>query len=129
MSFWYKISRVMKPREETSDHAKHPDLKTRYYGASFTRVFRKAKQLENESGNINKLIKADEERGEVFVEATNGKDRFDVIMTIVQVGPNETAIDIVSSIRNKAGDWGKNFPIIVYVLKEFDQSFPNIKKG
>ncbi|WP_125555405.1 hypothetical protein [Salibacterium salarium] len=129
MSFWYKISRVMKPREETSDYAKHPELKTRYYGASFTRVFRKAKQLENESGNINKLIKADEERGEVFVEATNGKDRFDVIMTIVQVGPNETAIDIVSSIRNKAGDFGKNFPIIVYVLKEFDQSFPNIKKG
>ncbi|WP_125555778.1 hypothetical protein [Salibacterium salarium] len=129
MSFWYKITRAMKPREETSDHAKHPELKTRYYGASFTRVFRKAEHLENESGKINQVIKADEERGELFVEAISGKDRFDVIMTIIQVGPNETAIDIVSSIRNKTGDWGKNFPIIVHVLKEMDKSFPNIKKG
>ncbi|WP_026700858.1 hypothetical protein [Salibacterium aidingense] len=129
MSVWYSISRVFKPREETSENPKHQELKTRYYAASFTRVFRKAEKLQETSGKINKVIKADEERGELFVEATNGKDLFDVIMTIVQVGPNETAIDIVSSIRKKSGDWGKNFSIIVHILKELDQSFPNIKKN
>ncbi|MGY4690005.1 hypothetical protein [Salibacterium sp. K-3] len=128
MSIWYKISRIFKPREETSEDPKYQELKTRYYAAGFTRVFREAEKLPETGGNINKLIKKDEERGELLLEAGKGRDRFDVIITIVQTAPNETAVDVVSSVRNKSGDWGKNYPLIMHVLQKLDQSFPSIKK-
>ncbi|MFD2704534.1 hypothetical protein [Salibacterium lacus] len=128
MSVWYKISRIFKPREETSEEPKHQGLKTRYYAATFNRIFRNLEQLPETSGKISKVIKADQERGELFLEAAEGRDRFDVIITIVQVGPNETAVDIVSSIQKKSGDRGKNYPVIQHVLQKLDQSFPSIKK-
>ncbi|WP_158736256.1 hypothetical protein [Alteribacillus sp. YIM 98480] len=123
MNIFYRLSRIGKDREETSEKTKYPELQTRYYAASFSQVFKKVKELENEE-IMGRMIKVDEARGEVLAEAALGKDQFDVVLTVIPLESNVTVLDVVSSIRTKRGDGGKNFFIIDHILKIMDKSLP-----
>ncbi|SDH44466.1 hypothetical protein [Alteribacillus bidgolensis] len=126
MNIFYRLSRIGKGREETSEKPKFPELQTRYYAADFSQVFQKVKELENEEV-MGRMIKVDEARGEVLAETALEKDQFDVVLTVIPLESNVTVLDVVSSIRTKKGDGGKNFLIIDRILKIMDKSLPQNK--
>ncbi|MFB5662406.1 hypothetical protein [Alteribacillus sp. HJP-4] len=127
MNTLYRITRLFKDREETSDHAKMPELKTRYYQSMFNAVFRKASSLANDTSIITRIIRTDKERGEILAEAKYRNHTFDVVLTMIPIEPTVTTFDILCTIKNRKADLGKNYTVITAILKEMDQKFPSSK--
>jgi hypothetical protein len=86
---------------ETQELHKDSELRTRYYRSSYTKVKTEITQFCNLSGMD--IVNVDDTHGELFIQTK----KFHIIVSIIQISPLETAVDMKVQTY---GMWGMNLP-------------------
>ncbi|WP_018923431.1 DUF1499 domain-containing protein [Salsuginibacillus kocurii] len=122
MEMGYKLTRFWKDGEETRDHTSIEELQTRYYRASQKDVLQSLETVVKK--NIpGEVVSVDQERGEMVIDIQERSRRYDMVITVVTMEFREVAVDVVSTVRNRKGDLGKNRQWIAQVYGALDRSF------
>lgn len=127
MSFKKILTGLFRSQEGTSDRAKVPELKTRYYQLS------RAKVWEDVTSTLKKIpgykvTHEVENVGEIILEKRTKLGRtMDITVSIISTGPTRTAIDIYSATRGSFGDLGANYRNIMNLFKVLDKKFSSYK--
>lgn len=127
MSFKKILTGLFRSQEGTSDRAKVPELKTRYYQLS------RAKVWEDVTSTLKKIpgykvTHEVENVGEIILEKRTKLGRtMDITVSIISTGPTRTAIDIYSATRGSFGDLGANYRNIMNLFKVLDKKFSSHK--
>ncbi|GKU82140.1 hypothetical protein [Niallia sp. NCCP-28] len=98
--------------EETSEEAKYPELKTRYYRKNREKMIEYIKQVVNQKLPNWKIKKVDEERGEIVLEK-QGIASSVMIVTVYKINAIKSAIDIYCSKEGSLGDFGSSYKNIM----------------
>lgn len=127
MSFKRTLTGIFRSQEGTSDRAKMPELKTRYYQLSRDKVW------EDVSSTLKKIpgykvLHEVPAVGEITLEKRTGFGRtMDITVSVISTGPVRTAVDIYSATRGSLGDLGGNYRNIMHLLKILDKKFSSYK--
>ncbi|MOA15092.1 hypothetical protein D3C78_1352330 [compost metagenome] len=127
MSLKRTLTGIFRSQEGTSDRAKVPELKTRYYQMS------KEKIWEEVSSTLKKIpgYKVTHEVpsvGEITLEKRTAFGRtMDITVSIVSTGPVRSAIDIYSATRGSMGDLGANYRNIMNLFGMLDKKLSSHK--
>lgn len=108
MSILRIITGLWKNQEETSERAKSPQLKTRYYKERFDKVMEAVTRVINSKPDW-KVFHIDKERGEIMVETKNLLWKSDLIISVFKISPTRSAIDVLSAKRGTLGDLGTSY--------------------
>lgn len=106
MSLVQVITRLLKNGEETSEKHRNPKFRTCYYRE------RREKMMEHTQQTIKsklpnwKITHVDSTRGEIIVEKRQLVGKSDIVISIYEISPIRSAIDVSSSLRNLPGDLG-----------------------
>ncbi|MBS4197419.1 hypothetical protein [Lederbergia citri] len=109
------LTGLWKNSTETSDRAKDPQLKTRYYKVSKRVLLEKITHVVNNKLSGWKITHLDENRGEMLIEKKVMRQN-QIVVTVLQVEPLRCSVDIVSAYEG-VGDLGLSY---FTVLKFFD---------
>ncbi|MBW8348255.1 hypothetical protein K0H71_02205 [Bacillus sp. IITD106] len=109
------LTGLWKNSTETSDRAKDPQLKTRYYKVSKRALLEKITFVVNNKLSGWKITHLDEDRGEMLIEKKVMRQN-QIVVTVLQVEPLRCSVDIVSAYEG-VGDLGLSY---FTVLKFFD---------
>lgn len=127
MSFKRTLTGIFRSQEGTSDRAKMPELKTRYYQLSKDKVW------EDVSSTLKKIpgykvLHEVPSVGEITLEKRSGFGRtMDITVSVISTGPVRTAVDIYSATRGSMGDLGANYRNIMQLLAILDKKFSAYK--
>ncbi|MNH80241.1 hypothetical protein D3C87_417100 [compost metagenome] len=127
MSLKRTLAGLLRSQEGSSDRAKLPELKTRYYQLS------KEKAWEEISSTIKKipgykLLHEVPSVGEILLEKRSPFGRMmDITVSIIQTGPTRAAVDIYSASRGSMGDLGSNYRNIVQLFGVLDKKLSKYK--
>ncbi|MEK4510031.1 DUF1499 domain-containing protein [Paenibacillus anaericanus] len=127
MSFKRTLTGVFRSQEGTSDRAKMPELKTRYYQLSKDKVW------EDVSSTLKKIpgykvLHEVPSVGEITLEKRSAFGRtMDITVSVISTGPVRTAVDIYSATRGSLGDMGANYRNIMQLLAILDKKFSAYK--
>lgn len=127
MSFKRTLTGIFRSQEGTSDRAKMPELKTRYYQLSKDKVW------EDVSSTLKKIpgykvLHEVPSVGEITLEKRSGFGRtMDITVSVISTGPVRTAVDIYSATRGSLGDLGANYRNIMQLLAILDKKFSSYK--
>ena len=97
----------------TSDRAKDPKLKTRYYNLS------KEKCFEEVSSTLKKIqgykvLHEVQSVGEITLEKKTSFGRtLDITVSVLGISPVRSAVDMYSASRGSLGDLGANYRVIL----------------
>lgn len=118
---------VIRSQEGTSDRAKDPKMKTRYYNLS------KDKAWEEISSTLKKIpgykvLHEVSSVGEITLEKRTSLGRtVDITVSVLSVGPVRTAVDMYSASRGSLGDLGYNYRIILNLFGILDKKLAKYK--
>lgn len=127
MSFKKILTGIFRSQEGTSDRAKVPELKTRYYQLSRVKVWEEATSTLKKIPGY-KVTHEVESVGEIILEKRTKLGRtMDITVSIISTGPTRTAIDIYSATRGSFGDLGANYRSIMNLFKVLDKKFSSYK--
>ncbi len=121
LSFKRTLTGIFRSQEGTSDRAKVPELKTRYYSLS------KEKCWEEVSSTLKKIpgykvLHEVQSVGEITLEKRTSLGRvMDITVSIVSTGPVRSAVDIYSATRGSMGDLGANYRNILQLFSVLDK--------
>lgn len=127
MSFKRVLSGIIRSQEGTSDRAKLPELKTRYYQLS------KDKLWDEVSSTLKKIpgyrvLHEVSSVGEITLEKRTSLGRtMDITVSIVSTGPVRSAVDIYSATRGSFGDLGANYRVILHLFSMLDKKLSQYK--
>ncbi|SET00723.1 DUF1499 domain-containing protein [Paenibacillus sp. NFR01] len=111
----------------TSDRAKDPALKTRYYNLS------KDKAWDEVSSTLKKIpgyrvLHEVQSVGEIILEKKTGFGRtLDITVSVLNTTPVRCAIDIYSASRGSLGDLGANYRVIQRLYQSLDKKLGKFK--
>lgn len=118
---------IFRSFESTGEKARDPLLKTHHYRLS------KAKAWEEVVSTIKKmngykLLHEVPNVGEIVVERKTLLGRVqDITITVFDLGPSKTAVDIYSASRGSMGDLGSNYRTILELYRELDRKLAAYK--
>lgn len=127
MSFKRTLTGIFRSQEGTSDRAKMPELKTRYYQLSRDKVW------EDVSSTLKKVpgykvLHEVPSVGEITLEKRTSFGRtMDITVSVISTGPVRTAVDVYSATRGSLGDLGANYRNIMQLLSILDKKFSAYK--
>lgn len=127
MSLKRTFTGILRSQEGTSDRAKVPELKTRYYQLSKDRIW------EEVTSTLKKIpgFKIQHEVpsvGEITLEKRSAFGRtMDITVSIVSTGPTRSAVDIYSATRGSLGDMGANYRNIMTIYNALDKKLASHK--
>ena len=127
LSFKRTLIGIFRSQEGTSDRAKMPELRTRYYQLS------KEKCWEEVSSTLKKIpgykvLHEVPSVGEITLEKRTSLGRvMDITVSIVGTGPVRSAIDIYSATRGSMGDLGANYRNILQLFSVLDKKLAAYK--
>ncbi|UOF90481.1 hypothetical protein LSG31_21925 [Fodinisporobacter ferrooxydans] len=124
MNFIRFITGFWKKFEETSEHARLPELRTRYYKAHKQKVWDKALQVLEHKLPRWKVVHIDEERGEISVTKGHSSGTRDITVSVYRVSALRSAIDIVSCKRGSLGDFGACYQDIAEFFSALHSELP-----
>lgn len=113
MPLFRVISRLLRNGQETSEKHINPKFRTRYYRE------RRAKMIDITQQTIKsklprwKVLHVDSSRGEIIVEKRQVAGMSDIVISVYEVSPIRSAIDVASSLRNLPGDFGTSHTNII----------------
>jgi hypothetical protein len=114
------IQRFFSGVTETGDQ-QEPNLRTRYYRNQKWEAIEALKGLPGQFPSF-RLIHVDESRGEVMLECRNGIGlKHDLVVTVIDITPLRTAVDIHAALRAKFVDFGWNGKIIRSIYQYLDR--------
>jgi uncharacterized protein (DUF1499 family) len=118
---------IFRSYDGTSDRAKTPELKTKYYQLS------KDKAWEEISSTLKKIpgykvLHEVPSVGEIIIEKRTKFGRvMDITVSLVSTGPVRTAVDIYSATRGSLGDLGANYRNIIHLYAILDKKLSTYK--
>lgn len=127
LSFKRTLTGIFRSQEGTSDRAKLPELKTRYYQLP------KEKLWEEVSSTLKKIpgykvLHEVSSVGEIILEKRTSFGRvMDITVSIVSTGPMRTAVDVYSATRGSMGDLGANYRNIMHLFAVLDKKLSAYK--
>jgi len=112
---------IIRSHEMTGERAKDPALKTKHYRLSKEKAWDEVVTIIKKM-NGYKLLHEVPNVGEIVVEKKTITGRVqDITITVFDLGPGKTAVDIYSASRGSLGDLGSNYRTILEIYKEIDR--------
>lgn len=127
MSLKRTLVGIFRSYDGTSDRAKTPELKTRYYQLS------RDKAWEEISSTLKKIpgykvLHEVPTVGEITLEKRTKFGRvMDITVSLVSTGPVRTAVDVYSATRGSMGDLGANYRNILQLFAILDKKLSAYK--
>ncbi|WP_106766314.1 DUF1499 domain-containing protein [Paenibacillus faecalis] len=127
MSLKRVLTGIVRSYDGTSDRAKDPKLKTRYYNLS------KEKCLEEVSSTLKKIpgykvLHEVPSVGEITLEKKTSLGRtLDITVSVLGISPVRSAIDIYSASRGSLGDLGANYRVILNLFSALEKKIGKYK--
>jgi uncharacterized protein (DUF1499 family) len=118
---------IFRSHDGTSDRAKDPALKTRYYTLS------KDKAWDEVSSTLKKIpgykvLHEVQSVGEITLEKRTGFGRtLDITVSVLNTSPVRCGIDIYSASRGSLGDLGANYRVIQRLYESLDKKLGKYK--
>ena len=108
------ITGIWRKHEETSENPKEPALKTRYYRKSRESLINDIKKVVQD-GKFGawRITNEDVVRGELMLE----KGSYGMVITIYNLTPMRSAIDVYCSKDGALGDFGNSYRYILEFFK------------
>ncbi|TYR82189.1 cytosolic protein [Priestia megaterium] len=121
MGIVQKVKAFFSNHSETSDQHSDSSLRTHYYKATASQVFKQVEGLLKEMNGVE-ILASYEERGEISFTVSKGRKAF-VVITIISLRPFETAIDFSATTESKIMplDFGYSKELIRTFYKHFDE--------
>lgn len=127
MSLKRTLVGIFRSQEGTSDRAKVPELKTRYYQLSKDRIWEEVSSTLKKIPGY-KVLHEVPNVGEITLEKRSGFGRtMDITVSIVSTGPMRSAVDIYSATRGTFGDLGANYRNIMNIFAVLDKKLSAYK--
>jgi len=127
LSFKRTLVGIFRSQEGTSDRAKMPELKTRYYQLSRDRMWEEVSSTLKKIPGY-KVLHEVPSVGEITLEKRTSLGRvMDITVSIVSTGPMRTAVDIYSATRGSFGDLGANYRNILHLYSMLDKKLSSYK--
>ncbi len=127
MSLKRTLTGIFRSQEGTSDRAKVPELKTRYYQLSKDKIWEEVSSTLKKVPGY-KVLHEVQSVGEITLEKRSGFGRtMDITVSIVSTGPMRSAIDIYSATRGSLGDLGANYRNIMHLFSMLDKKLSSYK--
>lgn len=127
MSFKRTLTGIFRSQEGTSDRAKVPELKTRYYQLSKDKIWEEVSSTLKKVPGY-KVLHEVPSVGEITLEKRSGLGRtMDITVSIVSTGPMRSAVDIYSATRGSFGDLGANYRNILHLFSMLDKKLSAYK--
>lgn len=112
---------LMRSHELSNDKSRNPMLRSHYYKLSRKEAFEHVVSVLKKMQNY-KVIDTVQEYGEILLEKKTITGRMmDITVTVVDVGPLKSAVDIYSASRGVLGDLGSNYRVILEIYQTLDQ--------
>ncbi|WP_340022645.1 DUF1499 domain-containing protein [Paenibacillus sp. FSL K6-1096] len=127
MSLKRTLVGLFRSHDGTSDRAKDPALKTRYYSLS------KDKAWDEVSATLKKIpgykvLHEVQSVGEITLEKRTGLGRtLDITVSVLSTTPVRCAVDIYSASRGSLGDLGANYRVIQRLYQSLDKKLGKYK--
>ncbi|GGJ12962.1 hypothetical protein GCM10010885_22830 [Alicyclobacillus cellulosilyticus] len=113
MSIGRTIVGLWRSREETREHHRDPNLRTRYYREPRDRMVEKVVEVIRGQLRGWHVVHVSRDHGEIVVERRHWLGTRDITITVYHVSPMRSAVDIVSSKRGSFGDLGASYADIL----------------
>ncbi|MEF2965528.1 DUF1499 domain-containing protein [Paenibacillus sp. M1] len=127
MSFKRTLTGIFRSQEGTSDRAKVPELKTRYYQLSKDKIWEEVSSTLKKVPGY-KVLHEVQSVGEITLEKRSTFGRtMDLTVSIVSTGPMRSAVDIYSATRGSLGDLGANYRNIQQLFSVLDKKLAAYK--
>ncbi|MDO7906011.1 DUF1499 domain-containing protein [Paenibacillus sp. JX-17] len=127
MSLKRTLVGVVRSHEGTSDRAKDPKMKTRYYNLSRDKAWEEVSSTLKKVPGF-KVLHEVPSVGEITMEKRTGFGRtIDITVSILSVTPVRSAVDIYSASRGSLGDMGANYRIIIQLFSILDKKLAQYK--
>lgn len=121
MSLKRTLTGIFRSTEGTSDRAKVPELKTRYYQLSKDKLWEEVTSTLKKIPGY-KIVHEVPSVGEILLEKRSSFGRImDITVSLVGTGPTRSAIDIYSATRGSMGDLGANYRNIMNLFAVLDK--------
>ncbi|GIP56833.1 DUF1499 domain-containing protein [Paenibacillus woosongensis] len=121
MSIKRTLIGIFRSQEGTSDRAKVPEMKTRYYQLSKDRIWEEVSSTLKKIPGY-KVLHEVQSVGEITLEKKTALGRtMDITVSIVSTGPLRSAVDIYSATRGSLGDLGSNYRNILNLYAALDK--------
>ncbi|AZK48009.1 DUF1499 domain-containing protein [Paenibacillus lentus] len=112
---------IFRSQEGTSDRAKMPEMKTRYYQLSKDKIWEEVSSTLKKIPGY-KVLHEVQSVGEITLEKKTALGRtMDITVSIVSTGPLRSAVDIYSATRGSLGDLGSNYRNILNLYAALDK--------
>ncbi|ETT72831.1 hypothetical protein C173_12327 [Paenibacillus sp. FSL R7-277] len=118
---------LFRSHDGTSDRAKDPALKTRYYNLS------RDKAWDEVSATLKKIpgykvLHEVQSVGEITLEKRTALGRsLDITVSVLSTTPVRCAVDIYSASRGSLGDLGANYRVIQRLYQSLDKKLGKYK--
>lgn len=103
------LAGLIKNREETTDKARDPLLRTRYYKERREKLIDLIVRLIQKNLPRWKVLHVIEERGEILVEKKGFIRKSDIVITVFRINPIRSSIDVMSAKQGSLGDLGDTY--------------------
>lgn len=121
MSIKRTLIGIFRSQEGTSDRAKMPEMKTRYYQLSKDKIWEEVSSTLKKIPGY-KVLHEVQSVGEITLEKKTALGRtMDITVSIVSTGPLRSAVDIYSATRGSLGDLGGNYRNILNLYAALDK--------
>ncbi|EJW17681.1 DUF1499 domain-containing protein [Paenibacillus alvei] len=118
---------IVRSFESSGDRAKDPKLKTHYYQMSREKAWGEVTSTLKKIQGY-KVLHEVSSVGEITLEKRTMTGRtMDITVSVINVGPNKTAIDIYSASRGGLGDFGANYRVILDLYAILDKKLASYK--
>lgn len=118
---------IMRSQETTGERAKDPALKTKYFRLSRDKAWDEVVSTMKKMKGY-KVVHEVPNVGEIVVEKKTITGRVqDITLTVFDMGPAKTAVDVYSASRGSLGDLGSNYRTILEIYRELDRKLSAYK--
>lgn len=128
MSMMRILSGLWRNSTETSDRAKDPNLKTRYYKISKRIMLEKITFVVNNKMKGWSITHVDSERGEMLIEKRGTVRQNQIVISVYQVEPLKCSVDIVSAYKEGYGDLGLSYFTVIKFFEVLNKEVPLASK-
>ncbi|AIQ68251.1 MULTISPECIES: DUF1499 domain-containing protein [Paenibacillus] len=127
MSLKRTLVGLFRSHDGTSDRAKDPALKTRYYNLSRDKAWDEVSSTLKKIPGY-KVLHEVESVGEITLEKRTGFGRtLDITVSVLNTSPVRCAVDIYSASRGSLGDLGANYRVIQRLYQSLDKKLGKYK--
>lgn len=127
MSLKRTLVGLFRSHDGTSDRAKDPTLKTRYYNLSRDKAWDEVSATLKKIPGF-KVLHEVQSVGEITLEKRTALGRsLDITVSVLSTTPVRCAVDIYSASRGSLGDLGANYRVIQRLYQSLDKKLGKFK--